>query len=115
MYFAMCLGTVVFQICVIAGAPWGRLTQGGFHEKELPAPNRIAAGFSSVLVLAMGLSILSAAGYWSNWSIWTGWTTLAVTVLSVVMNLITPSRAERLLWGPITVAMLALACVVMLS
>lgn len=113
IYFAVCMGVIVFQVCLIAGAPWGRLTQGGFHPGKLPIPNRIAAGFSIVLMLALGMSIVSAAGYWPNWPIWTGWIALATAVVSAIMNLLTPSKPERLLWGPVTLAMLGLAVTVM--
>lgn len=115
IYFAICMGIIVFQICLIAGAPWGRLTQGGAHAGKLPKRNRIAAGLSAVLLLGLGVSIMSAAGYWPNWPIWTGWAALATTILSAVLNLITPSKPERLLWGPITLTMLGLALMVMLS
>lgn len=114
-YCALCLVVVGFQLCMIAGAPWGRLTQGGAHPGTLPISGRIAAGFSIVLMLVMAASILSAAGFAPNWPTWTGWATLGVTVLSVIMNLITPSKPERMVWGPVTILMLALALVVMLS
>ncbi|MFT5632055.1 MAG: hypothetical protein ACI9HB_003241 [Gammaproteobacteria bacterium] len=115
IYFSICLGVILFQICVIAGAPWGRLTQGGFNHGKLPTRNRVGAGFSIFLMIFMGLSIYSAAGSWPNWPIWTGWITLATTVVSVIMNLLTPSAPERMLWAPITMAMLGLALFVMLS
>jgi hypothetical protein len=115
MYFAICLGVVLFQVCVIAGAPWGRLTQGGAHAGKLPTKNRIGAGFSIILMIVMGLSIYSAAGSWPNWPIWTGWVTLGLAVVSAIMNLVTPSVPERLLWGPITLVMLGLALIVMFS
>lgn len=114
IYFAICIGVILFQICMIAGAPWGRLTQGGFNSGKLPTRNRILAGFSVFLMLAMGLSIISAAGYWPSWPIWSGWIALASTIVSVIMNLMTPSVPERKLWGPVTLAMLGLALIVVL-
>jgi hypothetical protein len=115
LYAVICLGVILFQMCLIAGAPWGRLTQGGRHPGKLPVPGRIAAGLSIVLLLAMGASILSAAEHWPHWPVWTGWATLATTTVSTILNLITPSRAERRLWGPITLVMLGLALTVMLA
>jgi len=114
IYFAICVGIVLFQVCMIAGAPWGRLTQGGFNSGELPIRNRILAGFSAFLMLSLGLSIVSAAGYWPGWPIWSGWIALALTVVSAVMNLLTPSLPERMLWAPVTLSMLCLALIVML-
>jgi hypothetical protein len=115
IYFAICIVVILFQICLIAGAPWGRLTQGGFNSEKLPKRNRILASFSIFLMLAMGLSIVSAVGYWPDWPIWTGWIALATTVVSAIMNLLTQSMPERMLWGPITLAMLIFAFIVMLS
>jgi hypothetical protein len=34
---------------------------------------------------------------------------LALTVLTTIANIATPSRPERLLWGPVTLAMSAAA------
>jgi hypothetical protein len=113
IYFMACVGVILFQVCLIAGAPWGRLTQGGFNAGKLPKRNRIIAGFSIVLMFGMGLSIVSAAGYWPDWPAWTGWLALATTAASAIMNLLTPSLMERLLWGPVTLAMLSLAIIVM--
>lgn len=112
IYVAICGAVILFQFCLIAGAPWGKLTQRGAHAGQLPTQARIGAGVSIVL---MGLAIISAAGFWPRWPLWTGWTALAITVVSVIMNLITPSKPERMLWGPVTLIMLALAVTVMFT
>ncbi|WP_293451512.1 hypothetical protein [Planktotalea sp.] len=100
--------TILFQICLIAGAPWGRFTQGGQHAGKLPIGNRFAAGVSILLLLAMAAAMLSAAGYWPNWPIWTGWALLVLQILSTTLNWITPSKQERRIWGPVTTVMLIL-------
>ncbi|SMY08468.1 hypothetical protein [Flavimaricola marinus] len=114
IYAAFCAAVIGFQICLIAGAPWGRLTQGGTHPGALPRAGRLAAAASIFLLAAMALAVMSGAGLWPYWPVWTGWTALAVQVLSVVLNWITPSAPERRLWGPVTSVMLALACAAML-
>ena len=106
---------IVFQLCLIAGAPWGQLTQGGRYEGTLPLLGRITAGLSVPLLACMAAGIASAAGMPPNWSRWTGWVALVVQALSTLLNWITPSRAERLLWGPVTLVMLALAAFVVLG
>ena len=106
--------TVVFQVALILGAPWGHLTQGGAHEGPLPRGARVGAGLSNVLLVVMGCAILSSAGHWPAWPVWSGWLALGVTGLGMILNLITPSRAERLLWGPVTVMMFLSALGVML-
>lgn len=109
LYVAIIGGVIVFQICLIAGAPWGRLTQGGRHEGVLPTSGRITAGLSVPLLVCMGAGITSAAGMPPHWPAWSGWIAVAIQTLSTVLNWITPSRAERRLWGPITAVMLGLA------
>lgn len=115
VYVIICAGVILFQLCLIAGAPWGRLTQGGMHPAALPLSGRIVAGCSVLLLLAMGLSILSAAGHWPGWPRWTAWAALAIQTLSVALNGLTPSRTERRVWGPITLFMLVLAAFVLLA
>ncbi len=115
LYVLIVAGVIVFQFCLIAGAPWGRLTQGGRHEGALPAAGRIAAGLSVLLLACMGAAIASAAGLPPGWSRWTAWGALGVQALSTLLNWITPSRAERKLWGPITAVMLGLAAYAVLG
>lgn len=109
IYAVLIVGVICFQIALICGAPWGRMTQGGQHDGPLPQSGRIIAAFSIFLLLFMALSILSALGNWPHWPRWTGWVTVVVSVLSAILNWITPSRPERLLWGPITTVLLVLA------
>lgn len=115
VYSLIIAGVIVFQFCLIAGAPWGHLTQGGRNEGALPVAGRTAAAVSALLLAAMAGAMMSAASLVPNWPIWTAYIALAIQLLSTLMNLITPSRAERLLWGPITVVMLALASFVVIS
>jgi len=108
-YSILIIGVIGFQIALIAGAPWGPLTQGGQHEGALPRSGRIAAGASIVILIAMALAILSQAGLWPNWPRWTGWAALVVQALSTTANWATRSKPERKLWAPITTLLLVLA------
>ena len=109
LYAIVIAGVILFQFCLVAGAPWGRLTQGGRHEGVLPASGRVVAGLSVPLLVCMGAGIASAAGMAPHWPMWAAYAALAVQGLSTLLNWITRSRAERLLWGPLTTVMLALA------
>lgn len=109
LYVLLMAGVIVFQVCLIAGAPWGHLTQGGRHVGSLPTAGRIAAGLSIVLLAGMGAAIASVAGLPPGWPIWTGWVAAVVQALSTLLNWITPSAAERRLWGPVTSVLLGLA------
>lgn len=112
LYCALILGVIGFQIALILGVPWGRITQGGQIEGPLPRPGRIIAAVSIVLLAAMALAILSAGGHWPGWPSWTGWATVAMNALMMVLNWITRSRAERMLWGPITTVIFLVAVAV---
>ena len=105
--------TVAFQIALICGAPWGHLTQGGSHQGPLPASARGAAVLSIGLLTLMAGAILSGAGLWPAWPVWTSWLAVTVTGLGLVLNLITPSAAERRLWAPVTAIMFLSALGVM--
>ena len=112
LYAAACLGVIGFQIALIFGAPWGHLTQGGQQEGSLKRSGRIAASVSIFIVIFKALAILSAGGLWPGWPAWTGWTALGIQSIVTLLNWITRSRPERLLWAPITSAMLILAALV---
>lgn len=115
LYAVICGGVIVFQICLIAGAPWGRLTQGGNHAEALPVSGRVIAAFSALLLILMTGSLLSVAGIWPVWPRWMGWVALGIQTVSMLLNWITPSKAERRLWGPVTTVMFAMALVVMVA
>ena len=113
LYIALILGVVAFHVALIAGAPWGYLTQGGQHRGRLPLRNRVAAGVSIALLLCMGAAIASTAGFAPSAPAWIGWATVGVQALSTLANWATPSAPERRLWAPINTVMLAAAlCVV---
>jgi hypothetical protein len=109
LYVLIVAGVIVFQICLIAGAPWGRLTQGGRHDGSLPVSGRVIAGVSIPLLIFMAAGIASAAGFIANLPTWVFYTALAIQALSTCLNWLTPSQLERRLWAPITTVMLALS------
>lgn len=112
LYTLLIAGVILFQCCLIAGAPWGHLTQGGQQQGKLSTSGRIVAFFSIPLLIVMGAGIISAASLWPRWPLWTGWTALSVQTVVTCLNWITRSKPERRLWGPITSAMFVLAAFV---
>ena len=115
IYGLIVAAVVAFQIALLFGAPWGRLTQGGQVDGALPWTRRLAAVASAGLLIAMAFAMRSAEGGWPGWPIWTAWATLAVSVASMLMNWITPSKPERLLWGPVTTVMFLLVAAILWS
>ena len=106
---------VFFQFCLIFGAPWGRLTQGGHNEGPLTFAGRVIAALSIPALIFMGASITSAAGLIPHWAGWTAYVAIAVQALSTTLNWITPSQKERRLWGPTTSVMLFSAAYVIFT
>ncbi len=102
IYLLITVVVIFFQICISAGAPWGEFTQGGRNKGVLPKSGRLLAAISVPVLVFMGLSITSIISNAPNWEKWTVYVTMVVQGLTAVANLITPSRKERLLWGPVT-------------
>ncbi len=102
MYLLITVVVIFFQISLSAGAPWGEYTQGGQNKGVLSKNGRLLAALSVPVLVFMGLSITSTIGNAPNWEKWTVYVTMVVQGLTSVANLITPSRKEKLLWGPVT-------------
>ena len=104
IYALVMLGVVAFQIALAAGAPWGAYAMGGASPGQFSPTLRIAAIIQAVLLAGMAAVILARAGLilpgWSRVSHWLIWIVVALTALSLVLNLITRSAGERAIWAP---------------
>lgn len=111
---------VAFQVAVVAGAPWGRVTQGGTQEGTLPASGRAVAAISAVILIAFALGLLGRVGWGPlrghrRLSSVLAWIAVAYGVAAVVLNAATPSAAERAIWLPVSVLLLAAELVTVLG
>lgn len=101
---------VLFQLAMAFGAPWGAVAMGGRYPGAFPHHMRGAAIVQAMFIGAMAAVVLVRAGLvaapWFDLSRSLVWVVVAFAVLSMVLNLTTPSKWERRLWGPITVLML---------
>jgi hypothetical protein len=105
--FCVCTAlVVVFQMALALGAPWGEMAMGGRFPGRLPPQMRVAAVVQAALLVCIALVVLARAGLAfdahreaSRTAIWF---VVAFCTLSAILNGITPSRKERLLWGPVT-------------
>lgn len=117
---AVLLGLVViFQIAVAAGAPWGAVTQGGANPGVLPPPARLVAALSTVLLIVMALGLLGRVGEGplaasSRRPVAViAWFATVYAGVGLMVNLITPSAAERAIWAPVSALILVCALIVM--
>lgn len=116
VFVLLCAGNIAFQTALILGAPWGEITQGGRQRGALDPKGRILAGISIPIIIFQAAAMADAGGLLSldlarGW----GWLAVGICVLTLVLNLITPSRKERMLWAPIAALMCAGAVIVMLA
>jgi hypothetical protein len=106
----------IFQFALACGAPWGHLTMGGRFAGRLPMRMRFAAIIQMIVLLGLAASVLVRAHLWYpelNEASRTGvWFSVAVSFVSSLANLATPSKPERRLWAPVTLVMLATSLLV---
>lgn len=129
IYAALALVVGIFQTCLAAGLPWGHLSNGGRWPGRLPRGMRVASAGFAALWCVIAWVVLRHAGAIPQAGIAVGdgvkaaqsagagglafWLVAGLTVLTTIANLITPSKPERLLWGPVLVVMcLCLAVII---
>ena len=105
-----------FQIALGLGAPWGHLTLGGRYAGRLPGRMRGFAAFSALLIALFAAIVLSRAGLMlpgcepaARVGIWF---VVGYSVLGILMNAMSKSRWERILWIPVTALMLVSSLIV---
>ena len=116
--FLACV-VVCFQICLAVGAPWGHLAMGGRWPGKFPPLLRVLAVVQMGVILGMAWVMLVRAGIlhpdWFEFSKNAIWAVVGVCSLSALGNVATPSKWERILWGPVAVLMLVCSAVVALG
>lgn len=97
----------LFQLALALGAPWGGLAMGGAFPGTFPPAMRVAALVQIVVLAGVALVVLARAGLmlpsWGPASRWLVWAVVGLLGVGVVLNLITPSALERLIWAPVAI------------
>ena len=110
------MGVLLFQVALALGAPWGAYAMGGAYPGQFPPVMRVAALVQALLLLLMAGIVLSRGGValrrWSRISRWLIWVVVAFAAVSFVLNLITPSAGERMLWAPVAFVLFVSSLVV---
>jgi hypothetical protein len=102
---------IAFQLALALGAPWGEAAMGGTYPGAYPAEMRIAALVQAAILAGAAYIVALHAGLMRRWrpvARWPIWMIVVLLAPGVVLNLITPSALERLIWAPVaTVLFLA--------
>jgi hypothetical protein len=110
---------ILFQLALAAGLPWGNLAMGGKFPGRYPMKMRIACFFMIALLSLWGAIVFSRAGIlfpqWYAASTKAIWAVVALNAIGVVLNLITPSKWERIVWAPVTIILFVCSSVVALT
>ena len=109
-------GAVAFQVGLALGAPWGAYAMGGRFSGPFPPRMRVAALGQALIIAALALVELSAAGLVAAAIVHAlpslVWVPVGFSALSLVLNAITPSSGERRIWVPVALVLLTTSLVV---
>jgi hypothetical protein len=109
----------LFQLALAAGAPWGEYAMGGAFPGAFPPAMRLAALVQVPILGVVALVVLARAGLvlpgWARISRVLVWVVVGLLAVSVVLNLITPSYLERLIWAPVALLLFLASLRVALS
>ena len=104
-YAIISVGVVAFQLALAAGMPWGAYAMGGAFPGQFPPAMRVGAVIQAVVIALMAGMVLARAGLalttWARISRWLIWVITALLGLSVLLNFISPSGGERMIWTPV--------------
>jgi hypothetical protein len=114
--FAAIIGAVVlFQLALAAGASWGEYAMGG-RFRVYPVAMRVAALIQAGVLVLLAFVELSAArivpATATEAAPWLVWLPVVVSAVALLLNVVTPSVAERRLWAPVATVMLLTSLIV---
>ena len=119
IFSVLTAAVVSFQLALALGVPWGEMAMGGKFPGRLPPQMRVAAVVQMVLLVLIALVVLTRAGLmlseYFEFSKLAIWFVVAFCVVGTILNTITPSKKEKMLWAPVTVALLVCSFVVATS
>ncbi len=109
LFAVVIAGVVAFQIALALGAPWGAYAMGGAFSGRFPPRMRVAAVIQAVVLGLLAIAVLSDAGIIlpaiAATAPWLVWAAVAVSVLSLILNVISPSPGERRIWVPVALVL----------
>jgi hypothetical protein len=104
---ALAGGVATFQVALAAGAPWGSAAWGGANPGVLPPGLRAASAGSALLYVLLAATtsstLVPARPRRRILTVATG-----LMVLGTVLNLVSPSGVERIIWTPVAAGLAVL-------
>jgi len=95
---------VAFQGALAAGAPWGAATQGGSNEGVLP--NMLRVGSVITLFIYAALAVVAGTSHTpATLRRRVLYAAATVMVLATLLNIASTSFVERIIWAPVTIAL----------
>jgi hypothetical protein len=109
-----------FQIALISGAPWGEYAFGGQNKGVLPNRLRIGSVITTFLYLGITGHYLAQLGVFPKFlgpdlNQLANWVIVGLNALALIMNTITPSKKERMIWAPVAFVLLTTSALVALA
>ena len=106
-FFVISVIVTLFQLALAFGAPLGKFANGGKFPGSLPKNMRFLP-FIQIVILWLFVYIVSIeSNIISNQPSALGsigiWFVVAFFFLGSILNLSTPSKPERIVWGPVNV------------
>ena len=110
LYMGLTAIVVTFHLAMLLGAPWGHLTMGGRWPGVLPLEWRWLSVLSALILVGIAYVVAASAGLVTTRPPrWVIHVVLLYMGLAVAVHVATPSVAERALWLPQILVMLACA------
>lgn len=109
---------ILFQLALAAGVPWGAASMGGKFPGKYPPKMRIIAVMNALVLIFIVLIVLSRAELilpqLNSFSKVAVWFVVIFFIISTVMNVITPSKIERI-WAPVAALQFLTSIIIALS
>ncbi|HUF00395.1 MAG TPA: hypothetical protein VMN99_14150 [Anaerolineales bacterium] len=119
VFLIFCVIVVLFQLALALGAPWGEYTMGGRFPGKLPTKMRIAALFQIMILFVIAFIVLIKSGLafsqFYDMSKTAIWFVVAFFAIGSILNLLTPSKGERAIWGPVSILLFIISIIVALT
>ena len=111
VFAAAAAGAAAFQVALALGAPWCAYAMGFNYTATIHMSTLVAAVVQALILGGLAGVVLARAGLmlatWAPTASWLIWVAVAFSAVSLLLNSITTSTGERLVWVPVAIVMLA--------